>query len=105
METSPSSVTSKDPIDTSDSEESMLEEDPEPADDLHNVILDERGEDQPCPVGTAADPVMDPQVEAVASAQSPDAATLPIEEALGEPTLPSSDPRLWRPRISVRRMQ
>ena len=110
METSPMSVAGKDPIDTSDSEESMLEEDPEPADDLHdiildereedaepaddlcNLILDERGEDQPHPAGTAADPVMDTQVEAVASAQSPHAATLPTEGALGEPTLPSSDP-------------
>ena len=84
-------IAGKDPIDTSDSEESMLEEDPELADDLRNIILDERGEDQPCQVGTAADPVMDPQVEAVASTPSPDAATLPTEEALGEPTLPSSN--------------
>ena len=67
------------------------EEDPEPADDLRDVILDKRGEDQPCPVGTAANSVMDPQAEAVTSAPSPDAATLPTEEALGEPTLPSSD--------------
>ena len=35
---------------------------------------------------------MDQQAEAVASAPSPDAATLPTEEALGEPTLPSSNP-------------
>ena len=73
-------VAGEGPIDTSDSEESMLEEDSEPADDLHNVILDERDEDQPCPVGTAADSVMDPQVEAVASAPSPDAAALPMKE-------------------------
>ena len=89
--TSPANVTGVDPINTLDSKESMLEEDPEPADDLHNVILDERGEDQPCPVGTAANSVMDPQAEAVASAPSPDTATLPTEEALGKPTLPSSN--------------
>ena len=135
-------VTGKDPINTLDSEESALEEDPEPADDLrnisldlvmdpqtedpepaddlrdvildergedqpcpagtaadlvmdpqaedpeltddlHDIILDERGEDQPCPVGTAASSVMDPQVEVVTSTPSPDAATLPTEEALG----------------------
>ena len=69
----------------------MLEEDTEPADDLCNIILDERGEDQPCPVGTAADLVMDPQAEAVASAPSPDAAAFPTGEALGQPTLPSSN--------------
>ena len=129
MKTSPMNITGKDPIDTSDSEESALEEDPELADDLRNIILDERGEDQPCPAGTAAnsvmdpqaeDPepgddlrdvildkrgedqpcpagtaassVMDPQVEAVTSAPSLDAATLPTEEALSEPTLPSFDP-------------
>ena len=63
METSPMKVTGKDPINTLDSEESALEEDPEPADDLHNINLDERGEDQPCTVGTAADLVMDPQTE------------------------------------------
>ena len=85
-------VADEDPIDTSDSEESMLEEDPELADNLHNVTLLERGEDQPCPAGTAADSVMDPQAEVVASTQSPDASTLPTEEALSEPTLPSSDP-------------
>ena len=79
-----------DPIDTSDSEESTLEEDPELADDLRNVILDDRGEEQPCPAGTAADPVMDPQVEVVASTPSLDAAQLPKEEALGQS--PSSDP-------------
>ena len=45
METSPANVTGTDPIDTSDSEESALDEDPEPVDDLHNVILDEREED------------------------------------------------------------
>ena len=92
METSPTNVTGKDPINTLDSKESTLEEDPEPVDDLRNVILDERGEDQPCPTETAANPVMDPQVEAVASAPSPDTATLPTEEALGKPTLPSSNP-------------
>ena len=85
-------VAGGDPINTSDSEESALEEDPELADDLRNVILDKRGKDQPCPVGTAANSVMDPQVEAVASTPSLDTATLPTEEALGEPTLPSSDP-------------
>ena len=92
METSPVNVTGGDPIDTSDSEESALEEDPELVDDLCNIILDERGKDQPCPVGTAADSVMDPQAELVTSAPSPDAATLPTEEALSKPTLPSSDP-------------
>ena len=92
METSPMNVAGKDPIDTSDSEEFLLEEDPELADDLCNVILDERGEDQPCPVGTAVNPVMDPQVEAVASTPSSDDAALPTEEALGEPTFPSSNP-------------
>ena len=80
METSPVNVTGEDPIDTSNSKESVLEEDPELADDLRNVVLDERGEDQPCPVGTAADSVMDPQAEAVASTPSPDAAALPTEE-------------------------
>ena len=92
METSPTNVAGEDPIDTLDSEESMLEEDPEVADDLHDIILDERGEDQPCSVGTAANLVMDPQAEVVASTPSPDAVTLPTEEALGEPTLPSSNP-------------
>ena len=128
VETSPMNVTGKDPIDTLDSEESTLEEDSEPADDLHNIILDKRGEDQPCPAGTAANSVMDPQVEdpepaddlrniildkrgkdqpcpvgtaaglvmdpqaeVVASSPSLDTATLPSEEALGEPTLPSSN--------------
>ena len=91
METSPVNVTGKDPIDISDSEESRLEKDPEPADDLCDVILDKRDEDQPCPVGTAANSVMDPQVEVVTSAPSPDAAALPTEEAFGEPTLPSSN--------------
>ena len=85
-------VAGGDPVNTLDSKESVLEEDPEPADDLRNVILDERGKDQPCPAGTAADSAMDPQAEAVASAPSPDAAALPTEEALGEPTLPSSNP-------------
>ena len=117
METSPTNVTGADPIDTSDREEYALEEDPEPADDLHNVILDEReedpeladdlcdvilddrGEEQPCPVGTAADRVMDQQVEVVTSAPSPDAATLPTEEALGEP--PSSDPTETTQDLSV----
>ena len=92
METSPTNITGENPINTWDSEESALEEDPELVDDLRDTILDERGEDQPCPVGTAADSVMDPQVEAVTSAPSLDAATLPTEEALGEPKLPSSDP-------------
>ena len=146
METSPANVTCVDPIDTSDSEESALEEDPELAgdlryvildkggedqpcpvrraadlvmdplaeavanapspdaaalhieegpeqvDDLCNVILEERGEDQPCPVRRAADSVMDTQVEAVANAPSPDTAVLPTEEALGEPTPPTSGP-------------
>ena len=92
METSPTNVTGEDPINTLDSEESMLEEDPELADDLCDVILDERGEDQPCPAWTAANSVMDPQVEAVTSTPSPDAAALPTEEAFGEPTLPSSNP-------------
>ena len=91
METSPTNVAGEDPIDTLDSEESTQEEDPEPVDDLHDAILDERGKDQPCPVGTAADLVMDPQVEVVTSTPSPDAATLPTEEALSESTLPSSD--------------
>ena len=91
METSPMNVTGKDPINTSDSEESALEEDSEPVDDLHNIILDKTGEDQPCPVGTAADSVMDPQAEVVTSAPSPESAALPTEEALGEPTLPSSN--------------
>ena len=67
-----------------------IEEGPEQADDLHNVILDERGEDQLCPVRRAADSVMDTQVEAVPNAPSPDAAALPMEEALGEPTPPTS---------------
>ena len=153
-------VASEDPIDTSDSEESALEEDPEPAGDLHdaildgrgegqpcperratdsamdtpagmvanapspgaaalpteedpepvddccNIILDERGEDQPCPVGTAADSAMDTLVEVVTKAPSPDAAMLPMEEALGKPTPPPLvQPRLQRPRISVRRMR
>ena len=90
METSPVNVMGTDPINTSDSKESMLEEDPELADDLCNIILDDSGEEQPCPVGTAADPVMDPQAEAVTSTPSPDAATLPKEEALCKP--PSSNP-------------
>ena len=146
METSSADVACADPIDTSDSEESTLEEDTEPAgdlrdvildergedqpclvrraadsvmdppaeavagtprpdaaalhieegpeqaDDLCNIILDERGEDQPCPVRRAADSVMDTQVEAVTNAPSPDAAVLPTEEALGEPTPPTSGP-------------
>ena len=92
METSPVNVAGEGPILTSDNEESALEEDPEPADDHHNFILDERGKDQPCPAGTTVDSVMDPQAEAVTSTPSPDAAALPTEEALGEPTLPSSNP-------------
>ena len=73
-------VACTDPIDTLDSEESTLEEDTEPVGDLCDVILDERGKDQPCPVRGAADLVMDPPVEAVAGTPSPDAATLHIEE-------------------------
>ena len=80
METSTTNVTGEGPINTLDSKESMLEEDPELVDDLHDVILDERGEDQPCPAGTAANSVMDPQVHVVASAPSPDTAALPTEE-------------------------
>ena len=80
METSPTNVTGEGSIDTLDSEESVLEQDPELADDPHNVILDERGKDQPCPAGTASNSVLDPQVEAVASAPSPDTAALPMEE-------------------------
>ena len=80
METSPMNVTCADPINTSDSKESMLEEDPELVGDLCDVILDERGEDQPCPVRRAADSVMDPPVEAVAGTPSLDVATLHIEE-------------------------
>ena len=91
MKTSPMNIACQDPIDTLDSKESMLVEDPEPADDLCNIILEERGEDQPCPAGTTADSVMDPQVEAVASTPSPDDAALLMEEALSEPTLPSSN--------------
>ena len=68
------------------------EEDPELADDRHNVILDKRGENQPCPVGTAADSAMDTPAEVVASTPSPDTAALPMEEALGKPTPPSSGP-------------
>ena len=90
METSPANVACVDPIDTSDSEESTLKEDPELAGDLHNVILDERGEDQPCPVRRAANSVMDTQAEVVANTLSSDAAALPTEEALGKPTPPSS---------------
>ena len=80
METSPMNVAYVNPIDTSDSEESVLEEDPEPVGDLHDIILDERGEDQPCPVRRAADSVMDPPAEVVADAPSPDTAALHIEE-------------------------
>ena len=43
METSPANVTSKGPTNTLDSEESMLEEDPEPVGDLCDVVLDKRG--------------------------------------------------------------
>ena len=82
METSSANDACADPIDTSDSEESMLEEDTEPVGDLHDVILDERGKDQPCPIRRAADSVMDPLVEAVAGAPNPDAATLHIEQGL-----------------------
>ena len=96
MEASPMNVTCVDPIDTSDSEESVLEEDTEPVGDLHDVILDERGEDQPCPMRRAADSVMDTQVEAVANAPSSEAATLPMEGALGEPT--PTPPTSWSDR-------
>ena len=80
MENSPTNVTCTDPINTLDSEESVLEEDTEPAGDLRDVILDERGEDQPCPVRRAANSVMDPPAEAVAGTPSPNAAALHIEE-------------------------
>ena len=80
METSPTNVICTDPINTLDSEESTLEEDTEPAGDPHDIILDERGEDQPCPVRRAADSVMDPPGEAIAGTPSPDAAALHIEE-------------------------
>ena len=80
METSPANVACADPIDTLDREESALEEDTELTGDPHNVILDKRGEDQPCPVRRAADSVMDPPAEAVAGAPSPDAAALHTEE-------------------------
>ena len=66
------------------------EEDPELVDDRCDIILYERGEDQPCPVRRAADSAIDPQAEAVTSTQSPDPAALPLEGALGEPTPPSS---------------
>ena len=82
METSPTNVACADPIDTLNSEESTLEEDPESAGDLRDIILDERGEDQPCPVRSAANSVMDPPAEAVADVPSPDAAALHIEEGL-----------------------
>ena len=80
METSPTNVAGDGPIDTLDNKESALEEDPEPADDLHNVILDKKGEDQPCPAGTAADSVMDPQAKVGTSTPNLDAAALPTEE-------------------------
>ena len=80
METSSMNDACADPINTSDSEESMLEEDTELAGDLHNVILDKRGEDQPCPIRRAADSVMDPLAEAVAGAPSLDAAALHTEQ-------------------------
>ena len=67
-------------------------EDPERADDCHDIILDERGEDQPCPAGTAADSAMDTPAEVVANALSLDAAALPMEEALGEHMPPTSGP-------------
>ena len=67
-------------------------EDPERADDCHDIILDERGEDQPCPAGTAADSAMDTPAEVVANALSLDAAALPMEEALGEHTPPTFGP-------------
>ena len=80
METSPANVTCVDLIDTSHSKESMLEEDTGPAGDLRNIILDERGKDQPCPVRRAADSVMDPLVEAVAGTPSLNAAAVHVEE-------------------------
>ena len=73
-------VTSEGPIDTSDSEESMLEEDPELEGDLRNFILVKRGEDQPCPERRAADSAMDTPAEAVAGAQSPHTTALLTEE-------------------------
>ena len=80
MEASPADVTCVDPIDTLDSKESVLEEDTEPAGDLHDVILDKRGEGQPHPIRGAANSVMDPLAEAVAGVPSPDAATLHMEQ-------------------------
>ena len=47
------------------------EEDPELADDRRNIILDERGVDQPCPAGTAADSAMDTPVEVVTKCTKP----------------------------------
>ena len=73
-------ITCVDPTNTSDSEESALEEDTEPVGDHCNVILEKRGRDQPCPVRRAADLIMDPLVEAVAGTPSPDTATLHLEK-------------------------
>ena len=80
MEASPVNVACADPIDTLESEESALEENTEPVGDLHDIILDKRDEDQPCLVRRVANSVMDPPAEAVASAPSPDAAALHIEQ-------------------------
>ena len=78
-----------------------IEEGPEQVGDLHDVILDKRGEDPPCPVRRAADSAMDTQAEAVTNALSPNAATLPMEEAFGEPIPPTSGlteaPETWDP--------
>ena len=75
---------------SSDAAALHIEESPEQVDDLCNIILDERGEDQPCPVKRAANSAMDTQAEAVANAPSLDTAVFPTEEALGEPTPPTS---------------
>ena len=81
MEASLAEVACTDPIDTLDSEESALEEDTELVGDLRDIILDERGEGQPCPVRGAADSVMYPPAEAVAGIPSPDAAALHMEQS------------------------
>ena len=80
MEASPTDVACADPIDTLDSKESTLQEDTELAGDLHDIILDKRGEGQPHPIRGAADSVMDPPAEAVAGIPSPDAAALHMEQ-------------------------
>ena len=69
-----------------------IEQGSEQADDLHNVILDERGEDQPSPVRRAADSVMDTRAEAVVNALSLESAMLPMEGALDKPTPSTSSP-------------